>query len=322
MKFGDEEPAIIPTAAAIRNTLKEYNHQNRISSDYFDGVVKIRDSIPCYIKEIGYDKFFVHFWTSFQKVIYNKEVKSDILHSEIHFDATGSIIKKAPAELNSTSPVFFYAGLCNGIPVTQMISSHHTTNAVYYWLSQWLKEVQILPCIVVVDDSIVFLQAASLAFNGTSLNIMLDTLYELICNDNINLSLPPVWLRIDCVHVLQIFAKLPCLTGRNKLIKQFYLYTIARIIECQAIEDVCNIFIIICIIALSVINDELCRKCVKSIKQLIAAVDGSVIRSVADELHHEPEFGISNDESGDKPGKKFIALAEKLKERALNEIGQ
>ncbi|KAF0717390.1 jerky protein-like, partial [Aphis craccivora] len=93
--YGDNEPSHIPSLNALRlikhkSLLKDHIHENPLIS------ISLLKGTPPYnniIREIGYDKFFMHFWTSAKINNYRNYLKTYSTPT-ISIDATGSVVKK------------------------------------------------------------------------------------------------------------------------------------------------------------------------------------------------------------------------------------
>lgn len=121
------------------------------------------------IHSIGYDPFFIHYWTPEQMTIYLE------YHDILYIDATGSIIKKLKLPNGELSPhIYLYQAVTNTfnymMPVFQMLSAAQNVNAIQYWLTEFLrigssrKANFPVPQTVVCDFDIALLNAIAKAF--------------------------------------------------------------------------------------------------------------------------------------------------------------
>jgi len=94
MNFGEKEPSHLPTSNALRiakcRELKKYREDN----DPVLEISKMKNINPFInvIKDIGYDRFFVHYWSATELNVYRKYVKYNKC-STILIDATGILLK-------------------------------------------------------------------------------------------------------------------------------------------------------------------------------------------------------------------------------------
>jgi len=138
-------------------------------------------SIHC----IGYDPFFVHYWTSEQMTIYLE------YHDIIYIDATGSLIRKFMLPNGELSPhVYLYQAVTNTpkykMPGFQMLSAVQNVNAIQYWLNEFLRNGSVrktnfpVPRSVVCDFDMALLNALrKLSASITILEAILDNLFHL-----------------------------------------------------------------------------------------------------------------------------------------------
>lgn len=95
MNFGDQEPSNLPNTNALRvakcKALKEGRHHN----DPVLSVCMMKNMHPYLniIKDIGYDRFFIHYWSAAEMNVYKQYIKEKKC-SIISIDATGSLVKK------------------------------------------------------------------------------------------------------------------------------------------------------------------------------------------------------------------------------------
>jgi len=105
----------------------------------------------------------------------------------IYIDATGSIVKKIKRPDGSkTAHIFLYNCVVNSeksglFPVTQMLSERHNTNAIHYWLMEWIRSGAPRPREVVCDFSRALLTAAIRSFiNYSTLEEYIDAFKKVI----------------------------------------------------------------------------------------------------------------------------------------------
>lgn len=95
MNFGEREPANLPSANALRvlkcKTIKQGLH----NEDPIIALFIMNDISPFNqaIKDIGYDRFFLHYWTTTELHIYRNYAKTTDTPT-ITIDATGGIVQR------------------------------------------------------------------------------------------------------------------------------------------------------------------------------------------------------------------------------------
>jgi len=95
MEFGDDEPSHLPTANALRIIKCRAISDQREDHDPILALCKMKHMHPYLniVKEIGYDRFFVHYWTALEMNVYRQYVKHNKI-TTVCIDATGSLVKK------------------------------------------------------------------------------------------------------------------------------------------------------------------------------------------------------------------------------------
>jgi len=191
-------------------SLSEFKHSSRYAGS---------------IHSIGFDPFFVHYWSTHQIAIYKDLTKS---YCKISIDATGSLVKKLKrTSLNLlSSNIFLYEAVASSdfghIAVTQMISENHDTLSILNWLTQWIKNGLRAPDEVVCDYSRALLSAITRAFCGISVESYVNNCFQIL--KNIGNTTLVTYVRLDVAHMIKIFCRIKCLTGlKNKSLKEFYV---------------------------------------------------------------------------------------------------
>lgn len=168
MRFGDPEPPHLYTADVLRTAKKEYLASKYKHKDPLIAVSIMRaTNLRAEIHNYGVDPFFVHYWTNTQMHVYQKYAKSR--PSCVCIDATGSIVRKIKrVDGTMSSNIFLYECVIRTdegqFSVCQMLSEAHNTNAISYWLLEWVRSGAPPPKEVVCDSSKALLTAAIRAF--------------------------------------------------------------------------------------------------------------------------------------------------------------
>jgi hypothetical protein len=92
------------------------------------------------IHDIGFDKFFIHYWSNLQLKIY-KEVCIKNKIPTISFDATGGCCKKIKRiGQNQSGPIYLYEGIMKiknkSFTVLSMLSEQHNNVSISLWLKR------------------------------------------------------------------------------------------------------------------------------------------------------------------------------------------
>lgn len=180
-------------------------------SDIFTSLECLKHEDPVcgkYIKKIGYDKFFVTYWSQDQVEVHNDIYAK--FQNPLSLDATGSIaIKIDFGEIKSSH--IFLSVLCTYVnntifPLTQVFSELNDANFVNYWLSDWIKSGAKIPMEVVTDMGDALRIGLCMAFN----TISFDTYNEqclLILQEKEHIKLK-TQLRTDITHLVHAVKKL------------------------------------------------------------------------------------------------------------------
>lgn len=178
------------------------------------------------IHSIGYDPFFIHYWTPEQMTIYLE------YHDILYIDATGSIIKKLKLPNGELSPhIYLYQAVTNTfnymMPVFQMLSAAQNVNAIQYWLTEFLrigssrKANFPVPQTVVCDFDMALLNAIAKAFTQHSnLKHYLTTCFTLIVQQH-TIEKPKCFIRLDICHYIHMVSRRKCLLKLNPKVKNF-----------------------------------------------------------------------------------------------------
>jgi hypothetical protein len=169
MDYGDSIPSHIPSLNALRlikyKTLKKHQmHENPVIS------ISLLKATPPYnniIKDIGCDRFFMHYWTTSEVNNYRVYAKQTSVPT-ISIDTTGSVVKKMLLfSGRQTHNIFLYEiGVYdrkhqNQFCAAHMLSEKHDNNSISYWLTEWLRDVKSPPLLVVTDQSLALMHAVT-----------------------------------------------------------------------------------------------------------------------------------------------------------------
>lgn len=106
-------------------------------------IFKNSDTYGAAIHDIGYDKFFIHFWSDLQLKIYRDSYTKFPIFT-ISFDATGGVCRKLKRfDNNISGAIFLYEGVMSlndeSFTVMSMLSEQHDNVAISLWLKRWLR---------------------------------------------------------------------------------------------------------------------------------------------------------------------------------------
>lgn len=206
------------------------------------------ESINLYInviKDIGYDRFFVHYWSATELNIYRRYVKNSECPT-ICIDATGSLVKKPMLLSNrKTKHILLYKiavhdKLMNSqYSVSHMLSERHDNNSIRFWLEEWIRDGAPKPKQVVTDMSLALMVAVIKAF--TQFNTILSYIegcFNFLCKNQ--LSLPHCFIRCDVAHVIKLITNWSIFRSVDIRIKDFIVRTIGQILLSDDFYDIKN----------------------------------------------------------------------------------
>lgn len=248
MQQGDKEPPHLYSANVLRVAKHEIMQKNYIDKDPLKALHLMQlGSLQNVIHNIGLNPFFVHYWSNHQLHVYRTYAADET--SCVSIDATGSIIRKIKRlDKTKTKHIFLYNCIVNSktkgmFPVCQMLSESHHTNAIQYWLMEWIRSGALCPREVVCDASRALLTTAARSFTG----YLTIEEYSDACKNNNNL--PLCYIRIDVAHFIKTYANF--LKDALPRVKVFYLSLLVQLILCCHINTAEEILRGILIIARS-----------------------------------------------------------------------
>ena len=231
----DKEPPHLYSTNVLRVAKYDIAQKNYMDKDPLKALYLLQlGSLRHIIHSIGWNPFYIHYWSNHQLHVYRTYVSDET--SCVYIDATESVVKKIKrSELNTKTKskhIFLYNCVVNSktsglFPVCQMLSESHHTNAIQYWLMEWIRSGAPRPREVVCDASRALLTATVRCFTGYfTLEEYCDTCKE----DN----LPTCYIRIDVAHFIKTYANF--LKDVRPRVKAFYLSLLGQLILSRSIN--------------------------------------------------------------------------------------
>jgi len=240
MEFGDIEPSHLPTSNALR-VLKCKPVKKNNDPILSLSILKNNISYSTIIRDIGYDRFFVHYWSTLQINAYRQYVKQSSTPL-ITIDASGGVVRR-PLLISGrkSKTIFLYEiAIHNGksqFPIAHMLSERHNNNSIAHWLMEWIRDGAPLPKIVVIDQSIALMSACVRSFTQYSnLAMYLQVCSSLILNPS-KFSLPKYFIRNDIPHVMKLISNWKEVKRLTYRIKNFYMRAFGLVITSTSFED-------------------------------------------------------------------------------------
>ncbi|CAG9763440.1 unnamed protein product [Ceutorhynchus assimilis] len=260
MILGEAEPNVIPKSNILRNLKYEERKRNRLSEDPIESVYALKYQHPYnnYIKDIGLDRLFVHYWSTPQIHVYNNYVQTTT-HSKISIDATGEVVRRITKPSGEKSKVIFLYDITvndrkTGMQYSacNMLSERHDADSIMHWLQFWKRDGAKMPNEVVCDMSIALTSAIIRSFTSySSLGVYLDDCYEhLLKRQSLKFKLS-TYVRFDVAHVIKSICGWECLKSAPKRSRHFYKRVIGQLIQTTNMSDAHKILKAICVVALN-----------------------------------------------------------------------
>ncbi|KAI4476184.1 hypothetical protein M0804_013803 [Polistes exclamans] len=241
-QYGDVAAPIIPNVPVL-NKIRHERKKNRlgIQENLFDSLKHLKHNnleFADVIKQVGYDKFFIMYWTHQQIDLYNDLIK---LNPIVSIDATGGVVRKIPfAEYCHQGPIFLYQIVTHIdhliIPICQMLSERHDTNILTFWLFEWISSKARIPLDVVTNMSADLQNSICLAFCNLTYKQYLSNCFQFLMKKS--KTLPQLYIRIDIAHLIHSVSTHKCFLFKKFKIKDFYLRAIGLMSTLENLSDV------------------------------------------------------------------------------------
>lgn len=249
MIHGEKEAPIIPKASVLNVAKHEYMQSLQLDKNPIIAISKMKRigdaESKLAIRFIGYDPFYVMYWSNYQSLVYKKYASNEI--ASIKIDSTGKLVSRLKKDDGTLGPhIFLYLIVINcsagQFTVNQMISEAQDTGTIQNWMTQWSRSGIPSPKETVSDAARALQTAIVRTFTGY-LTI------EEYCDVFLNDKLPICYVRTDVAHVLHIYAKL--LQPEHRLVKKFYMAVTGKIILSRNLESVKKIIFALLIVSTS-----------------------------------------------------------------------
>ena len=246
MDFGDPEPASIPSLNALRIIKCRTKCSGQLDPDPILAVIKMKNTEPynTIFKDIGYDPFFIHYWSAAQTNCYRIYTRTNKL-PRVSIDATGSLVRRINLlSGRRTKAIFLYEVAVydektrSQFSVTNMLSERHNNIAIAFWLMSWMREDIKPPRICVTDQSRALMMACTRAFTQyRTFEEYLSACSALLIQNECHREKPLCMIRNDFAHVIHLISTWPEIKNASPRSKKFYLQTAASLIACISFND-------------------------------------------------------------------------------------
>lgn len=301
---GDPEPPTLPKADVMHVAKNEHLQSSLLDKDPIVAIAKMkrigRTEEKLSIRNVGYDPFYVQYWTHHQNLIYEKYTKRET--ASLKIDATGGLVSKIlRADGTFSQHIFLYLAVVNSsagqFSVTQMLTEVQDTGTLQNWLVQWRRSGAPLPKETVADASRALQTAIVRTFCG-------NTTIEEYCDLFLKDELPGCYVRIDVAHFLKIYSTALRAGRAPRLVRKFYMGVIGKLVVCEDLSKAREIIKEALIVSMNetegvlgdVTQETPCNTAKKYLMNLITG------QSEVEDLLEKFEGGQSGEENGTTTG--------------------
>lgn len=275
MSDGDPEPAHAYKLSQLQNAAldaksKQLGIKRRIG--LFKSLTEIKNNVDFnpFVRGIGYDKFFLMYWSPQQISVYNDILAQ--LNNPVSLDATASITLKIHRPDGDASDVFLSV-MCTHIdkmivPISQAMSEKNDTCFYTFWLQNWMQSGAKIPREMITDMGKALRNGACLAFNCISFRTYIDTCLMILLGESTQIKIQ-TQMRTDIAHLQHVVAMWPCFSKENSKVKQLYIKSVGFLSTVEKLDVFEKVLKYILIVAYSEIYNENCQKAMLYLINLI-----------------------------------------------------
>ncbi|CAH2088953.1 unnamed protein product [Euphydryas editha] len=243
-EYGEQAAPIIPNAPAL-NQIRYEGKKIRlgVQGTLWDSLKHLKHNNVEYhdvIRQVGFDKFFIFYWTNQQTDLFNDLLT---LNPGVSLDATGSVVRKIPyGENYHHGPIFLYQIIIHigsiTVPVCccQMLTERHDTKIIAFWLYERISAKAHVPPEVVADMSDALQNGICMAFCNMTYKQYLSNCYTFLMKKS--KVLPRTYLRIDIAHLIHSVATEISFSSVKFVVKDFYLRAIGLMSTLENFTDI------------------------------------------------------------------------------------
>ena len=245
MKYRDDEPSTLPTLNALRIIKCRGKQSDTLDPDPILATIRLKQFSPyaAILRDIGYDPFFLHYWSSAQVNAYPVYTQTTKV-PRVSIDATGSLVRRINlVSGRKTNAIFSYEIAVHDprmklqFPVAHFISERHNNTAITFWLLCWMREDITPPSVCITDQSKALMMACTRAFTQyPTFDKYIEVCSSLLKNED-RYEIPYCMIRNDYAHVIHLISAWPEIKNAHHWSKNFYLRCAALIIASTNIND-------------------------------------------------------------------------------------
>lgn len=339
MDLEDVEPSHIPNLSVLRTAKSQALEKHRQNSDPIIAI-SIEKHNPPYqgvIHDIGYDRFYVHYWSTAQLHVYRAFCERES-HPKVCLDATGGLVRKIKRVTGKKSKhIFLYQVVISDknikkqFSVSQMLSERQDTVSIQHWLNQWIQSGATSPKEAVIDMSHAMIGATIRAFTQfNNLDDYIIRCWDIVSttNDEMQHELPSCFVRLDVAHIMKLVSRWKCLRDTRKRIKEFYMRGIAQIILSKDLETCKSLLRALLIVAFSEydgldpVNKEMtaCEEAKQKLKELYSSSQDTRVEQFVSDMVEENNTAEMVFDEDSKTGLQFQKMASNIVDEIKSNI--
>lgn len=200
--------------------------------------LKANNQYGHYIRDIGFDPFYLFFWSQSQIDIHNDVLKH--LGNSTSSDSTGSICTSIKRPGQKIKHIFLTILMINvekkSVVTCQMLSEKNDANAIAYWIREFLRSGAEKPLRLVTDKGMGFRNGLCLGFNNVPMKQYNNIILLLLKNELKPHSLS-TQMALDISHLMHLPERWPNFTKMPAKVQQLYRHCIGIL---STIEDLTN----------------------------------------------------------------------------------
>lgn len=191
---------------------------------------------------IGFDPFFIHYWTPTQiRIAKTSSTKNQKLR--VSADATGGVCNRISRVFDNRSAYMFlyeiqaYFSETPAIPIAHMISEKHDTETIRQWLTRWKIDIGSQVQEFTSDQSLALMAAAVISFTQfSSLQRYIEECFKIL--NGREFELPLCFIRNDVAHFMKnVSTWKPLKDLKSSMSRKFFLQSYALIMQSTSLNE-------------------------------------------------------------------------------------
>lgn len=334
MIHGYPEPAYLYTLSALskaRQKTKDKKLGIVAGISVWDSLSSVKENVEFnkFIKDIGYNKFHITYWSPEQTNLYNDIQK--YLGTPVSIDSTGSMVTSINRPNGESNEIFLHVLVTHLdnliIPVTQTMSEKNDNNFLTWWLNDWKKSGALTPKEVVTDMSKALQNTICLAFNISTFKDYIDNCFMILQKETEEIKNLKCWLRTDIAHLTNAVRKWNCFKRCDSRVKEFFRRCVGLLSNVKSLTAFTTTLKEVFIVASNKIDTEECQKARKNLIQKIKTYkfedkEETEKKSDLNTKTANEDFLQNNEDNDDSKKRSIFCYIENLKRISLLDFSQ